>query len=405
MVNQLISVDEARALVFEHAQPDKLLRRTETIFLEAALDRVLARDVVADRDYPPFRRSTRDGYAVHSSDCARPGARLRVVGEVPAGTAADVDVPPGACVEIMTGAPLPTRTDAVVMVEHVSRQGDHVVIENAAHPGEHFVPAGAEIAREAVAVAAGSRLGPSGIGLLAQMGHEHVSAFAVPRVAVVPTGSEIVEVRDAPGPSEIRNSNGHALAAQAWRAGAIPLRLPIARDTREALAALVNEALARGDMLVLCGGISKGKYDLVADVLDEAGAKWHFRGVAMRPGKPVAFGHVGRKPFFALPGNPVSAAVTFELFVRPSIDLATGIPAPQQRTVAAKLQQDYRQRATDFTVFAPARIERGPDVEAVALASQGSGDTVTLGKADAFIVVPPGTESLQAGSVVTLLPK
>jgi molybdopterin molybdotransferase len=230
--------------------------------------------------------------------------------------------------------------------------------------------------------------------------------FARPRVAIVTTGDELVELGETPRPTEIRNSNRHSLAAQLARAGATPRPAPIARDDRQALRAAIEEALAGADLLLLSGGVSMGKYDFVEDVLAALGGRVVFDGVAIRPGKPLVFGRVRGVPFFGLPGNPLSTMVTFELFVRPALDLLGGADAAPLHFTHAPLAEDYSQRAVPLTVFVPARLEELDRVTAVRpVPSQGSGDLAAMARADCLMVLEPGAAALPARTSVRLLPK
>ncbi len=414
----LLSLDQARAAIVREVAALAPAARVETMALDDATGRVLGMAVAADRDQPPFDRSTRDGFAVRSADVAAAGAgavTLSVVGEVPAGQEFAGAIGIGACVEIMTGAPVPADTDAVVMVEHTEPAGDkQVLIKRAAAKGENIVPRGRELAAGAVAFPAGRRLDPAAIALLASLGCARPSVFARPRVAIITTGDEIVGIDSAPTPPQIRNSNLHSLAAQVVRAGGTPVALPIARDNREALRALIERGLAEADLLLLSGGVSMGKYDFVEGVLEELGAKIVFDGVAIRPGKPLVFGHARGKPFFGLPGNPLSTLVTFEVFVRPALDLLSGATPTSFRCTHARLAVDHWQKEVALTVFLPARFEPvEPDSGAAGVAatlvnplpSQGSGDLVAMAKADCLLVIAPHVTHIPAGAPVAVLPK
>jgi molybdopterin molybdotransferase len=409
------------------------LRRQEQVSLGDAAGRVLAADVLADRDQPPFDRSTRVGFAVRAADVAgaspeRPAA-VRRVGEVAAGAAFSGRVEGGACVEIMTGAPLPPGTDAVVMVEHTERAGDDIQVRRPVVAGENVVPRGSELRAGALACAAGATLDPATIGLLASLGVARPQVVARPRVAVLATGDELVPVESTPAPAQIRDSNRHTLAAQIARAGGLPLPQPIVRDDPAAIRAALAQAVAGADLLLVSGGVSMGKYDFVEGALAELGARVAFDGVDIRPGKPLVFGTIGaqgqrdvqgqrddrRIPFFGLPGNPLSTLVTFELFVRPAIGLLLGrAESPALATTGARLAVDYAQRKLPLTVFVPAAFVPTDDAAAPAtvplcavkpVPSQGSGDLRSMAAADALMIVEPGTTDLPAGSLVAVLPK
>jgi molybdopterin molybdotransferase len=391
---------DARARVIERVRP--LARpRPEEVELAAAEGRFLAEDVPADRDQPPFHRATRDGYAVRAAD-ARPGATLRVVGEIAAGGGLAREIGAGEAAEIMTGAPLPDGADAVVMVEHTTREDDVVTLPRGIAAGENFVPAGSELAAGAAAVLRGARIGPGEVALLAAVGKVRVAVGARPRVAILPTGDELVDAAETPGPYQIRNSNGPMLAAQVRRAGGEPRVFPRAPDDEPTLRALVERALAGADLAVFSGGVSMGKYDLLEGVLASLGARIDFDGVAVRPGKPVVFGLAGETPFFGLPGNPLSSLVTFELLARPAIELLAGAVATPLPLLLARLAVEHRQPELPLTVFTPARLD-GDLAEP--LPSQGSGDLTALARASGFIVTEPGVRSLPAGTLVPFLPR
>ena len=349
----------------------------------------------------------------------RPAA-VRRVGEVAAGAAFSGRVDGGSCVEIMTGAPLPPGTDAVVMVEHTSRAGDEIQVRRPVVAGENIVPRGSELGAGALACAAGASLDPATIGLLASLGAARPQVVARPRVAVLATGDELVSVEVIPAPSQIRDSNRHTLAAQIVRAGGQPLPQPIVHDDPAAIQTALAQAVAEADLLLVSGGVSMGKYDFVEGALAQLGARVVFDGVDIRPGKPLVFGVIGtggsegrRIPFFGLPGNPLSTLVTFELFVRPAIGLLLGrAEAPALATTGARLAVDYAQRKLPLTVFVPAAFVTSDDpavmvplVAVQPVPSQGSGDLKSMAAADALMIVEPGTTALPAGSMVAVLPK
>lgn len=414
-----LSLTEARAKVVAEvtrARDGGPGPRAQEVPLGEALARVLARPVHANRDQPPFHRSTRDGFAVRSADVAgvaAAGVTLAVRGEAAAGGVWQGTLGPGSCIEIMTGAPLPEGADAVVMVEHTERpRAEQVLIRRAVGPGENVVPRGSELAAGALALAAGQVIDPSTVGLLAALGCARPAVFARPKVAVLSTGDELVGVDETPTGSQIRDSNRHALAAQIVRAGGEVVPFPVVRDNLAAIEDRLAEAVAAADLVLVSGGVSMGKHDHVEPALARLSARIVFDAVDIRPGRPLVFGFVGEKPFFGLPGNPLSALVTFELFARPALELAGG-----RRGVAplallcARLRGDYAQRKLPLTVFAPARLEPAdpagspgpPGVRPVV--SQGSGDLASLAAADAFLVVEPGVTALAAGTFVPVLPK
>ncbi len=397
-----LTFEQALQTVRERIAGDLPLPPIERLPLGDSLHRVLAEDVAADRDYPPFQRSTRDGYAVRSCDVREVPARLKCVGELPAGQAYHGGIAPGQCLQIMTGAPLASGTDAVVMVEYTRADGEVVEIQRIASAGENLVPQGSEAAAGATVLRRGRRLGPGELGLLASVGKAEVGVYAKPTVAVLPTGDELVSVSQTPQWFQIRNSNAVALAAQVQVAGGIPRHIGIAPDDRAALRTLISKGL-ESDLLLLSGGVSAGKYDFVEPVLEDLGAEFFFRGVLIRPGKPLVCGIVRGKPFFGLPGNPVSTFVTFEIFVRPAISALGGGGFQQPLFLRARLAKPFRQRH-GLTAFMPARVNSAGGEPAVELVGwQGSGDLVGTVAANCFLVVHPQQTDLGAGDWVDIL--
>ena len=402
----VITFEQAFSLVREKLTAARAHPSVESLPLELVRGRVLAEDLAADRDYPPFHRSTRDGYAVCSAEVVAAPVWLNCVGETRAGRPYDGDLRGRArcCVQIMTGAPLPEGTDAVVMIEHTRAEDDRVEVQRTVAAGENVVRRGSEAPAGHVVLSRGRRLGAGEMGLLASVGRAQVCVFRQPTVAVLPTGDEVVTVEQEPEWFQIRNSNSLALAAQVAAAGGIPRPLGIAPDDAPALRRLIEQGL-EADLLLLSGGISVGKYDLVAQVLGDMGAELYFHGVAIRPGKPLAFGRVGDTFFFGLPGNPVSTFVTFELFARLAIALLSGAEFERPVFLRARLGKAMRQNAA-LTVFMPARAEVESGDPVVNLVSwQGSGDLVGVAAANCFLVVHPQQKELAAGDWVDVLPK
>lgn len=403
-----LSFAEARQSVEEYAvrlQPSP----PELLSLLDAVGLALAEDLRADRDFPPFPRATRDGYAVRSADVQSAPAGLRCLGEIKAGAPPDeaaIVLQAGEAVGIMTGAPVPATADAVVMVEYTEAAGDVVTIQRTAKPGENIVHAAAEARQGDLMVARGTRIQHPVVALAAAIGRPEVAAYGRPRVAVLATGDEVVDINLPPGPNQIRNSNSYSLAAQVLNAGGDPWILPVARDHAQEIEVLVREGL-KADLLLLSGGVSMGKYDLVEQVLAGMGAQFFFTGVRMQPGKPVVFGEVelyGRKkPFFGLPGNPVSTMVTFQLFVRPLLDALAGA-APQPLAFAHAVLKEGFSTKTGLTRFLPAKLDgnwQTPGVEVMRW--QGSGDLMAISRSNCYIVVPPEREKFEAGEPVTVL--
>lgn len=383
----------------------------ETLRLLRSQGRVLAEEVAADRDLPPFPRATRDGYAVRAADLARLPAELKVIGEIRAGGALEPSLVPlaaGCAAEIMTGAPVPAGADAVVMVEYTSRQGGRVAVERAVAAGENIVPTGSEARRGDVLLRCGTRMTPAAIAAAAAAGKAEVRVHLRPRVAILPTGDELVEIAAEPAENQIRNSNSYSLAAQVEAAGGDPAQLAIAPDQREPLGRLLEQGLG-ADLLLVSGGVSAGKHDLVEEVLGELGAEFLFTGALIQPGRPVVFGRAPRRtgadatPFFGLPGNPASTMACFELFVRPVLDALSGAaPAPLQ-FVKARLKSEVKTR-TGLTRFLPAVLSgEFEEAEVELVRWSGSGDVAAAARANCYLVVPPDKEKLAAGEMVSIL--
>ncbi|MFN7997231.1 MAG: gephyrin-like molybdotransferase Glp [Bryobacteraceae bacterium] len=390
---------EARQCVLQQvgAQHRNLTR--ETVDLQEAAGRVLAENVTADRDYPAVARSVRDGFAVRAADL--PGA-LDVIGEVRAGATFEGTVGPGQAVEIMTGAPLPAGADAVVMVEYVRRDGERIITERSAEPGEFINPKGCEAGSGDVLLESGKRLDFADVAMLAAAGHEQVAVYARPKVALIATGDEIVSVGSTPRPHQIRNSNVHSLAVQVRRAGGQPSILPVARDEESHTRELIEQSLA-ADLVLLSGGVSAGKYDVVERVLADLGAKFYFDRVLIQPGQPLVFGNVRGKYFFGLPGNPSSTMVTFELFARTAVEIIGGQREVDLHMPYARLTRDFRHR-TGLTRFLPARLsENGSAVTPIPW--HGSSDVPALTRANAFLVAEPDRAEWSAGDWIRVLLK
>src|SRR5258708_1413259 len=397
----MLSYEQARYKVIEEVGKRKGPRATTVVSVWDALGLALAQEVRTDREYPPFDRSTRDGYAVNSKE-VMPGAGLKCAGEIKAGDTVSEALAAGTCLQIMTGAAVPAGADAVVMIEHVRREGELVRFERAAQPGQNIVPRGSEAVAAQIVLSPGMRLGYAELALAAQVGAVQLKCAKRPRVAILSTGDEIVLIDETPGPFQIRNSNSVSLAAQARIAGGEPVILGNAADRIEDLGEKIERGL-KEDALVLSGGVSMGKYDLVESALKAMGAEFFFDAVAIRPGKPAVFGMYRGKPVFGLQGNPVSTMVTFELFVAPAIDLLGGAEARALPLVEARLAEALKEK-TGLTHFLPARVEwNGRTPEVKALRWQGSGDIAALAKANCFLVVPADREKIEIGESVSVL--
>jgi molybdopterin molybdotransferase len=399
-----LQFDEARALIFAKMDEIAADPARENVRLDDALGRVLAEPVRADRDYPPFNRSARDGFAVRASDVATAPVKLRVLGETRAGEPSRFTVGPGEAVEIMTGAPGPQGADAVVMVEYSSREGEFVTLQQSIEPGRNLIYQGSEGPAGSVVLEPGTLLDYNQIALLASVGAAEVSVFRRPRVAILSTGDEVIDISGRPEPFQIRNSNAHSLAAQIRRQGGVPVILPIAPDRLDRTQELIEEGL-EADMLLLSGGVSAGKYDYVEEVLSKLGAELFFTQVAIQPGKPLVFGKVGRKPVFGLPGNPISTMVTFEVFGRIALHRLAGRTSSPLPFLQARLAADFHHKPV-LTRFLPAVLQGSyGDVQVNPVKWQGSGDLIAAARADCYLVASSGRESWKAGDLIAVLPK
>jgi molybdopterin molybdotransferase len=404
----VVEFDQALEIVSGHAAGLHRLSMETQALLDGG-GRVLAESVVADRDQPPFDRSTRDGFAVRAAEAGR--GELRVAGLVRAGERwLGGGLERGAAVEIMTGAPMPEGTDAVVMVEHVERIGEAIrlVGERTIRVGENVVPRGSEARLGEELLAVGTVMGAAEIALAAACGRAELTVYRRAVVAIVATGDELVELDDVPEEQQIRNSNSYGLAAMVAEAGGRAERLPVARDLREEISERVAEG-RRSDLLLLSGGVSMGKYDLVEAVLAEFDAEFFFTGVKMQPGKPVVFGRLparGEFPaqfFFGLPGNPISTQVTFHCFVEPLLRAMGGAAVEGPRFMQATLAEEVAGKAGLMRVL-PARLTTGrvrPEVKVVGW--QGSGDLAANARANCYAVLPPEKERFAVGDVITIL--
>ena len=390
---------EARETVIARIREAREMPPVEMAELLCAANRVLAQDICADRDTPPSDRSVRDGFAIRSADA--PG-EFEIVGESRAGAPFEGAVGEREAVEIMTGAALPEGADAVIMVEHVERRDSRIAFDKGV-PWRQFVnPKAGEAAAGEVVLRKGARLDYTGVAMLAAFGYARVPVYAKPTVAILATGDEIVPVAKTPQPHQIRNSNAYALAVQVIRAGGVPKLLPIARDDCDHTAEMIELGL-RSDMLLLSGGVSAGKYDVVEPVLAELGAEFYFDRVLIQPGQPLVFGRAQGRFFFGLPGNPSSTMVTFEIFGRAALELLSGQSEVTLFMPWARLTQEFRHRA-GITRFLPAKLSA--DGETIApVPWQGSGDMPALTRANAFLVARPDKPVYEAGDWIQTLLK
>ncbi len=425
MNSAMPSYGEAAALVAARAaRLGRFRPGVERIELGQAAGRILAQSLAADRDQPPFARSTRDGYACRAAEANR-HAPLPIAGASRAGDPPAGPLPPGTAWEIMAGAPIPLGADAVMAFEHAKEASRkklrkvRLLPARALKPGENLVAQGAQAQAGDELLAAGTAIHSGQIALAAACGCAALEVFLRPRVAILATGDELVPVASLPAPGQIRNSNSPMLAALVAAAGGEPWVLPIAADNAQALDAAFADLLAPAagaGLLLISGGVSAGKFDLVEPALARIGARFHFTGVRIQPGKPAVFGELPRGagtssralPFFGLPGNPVSSAVTFLLFAAPLLAALAGGRQSLPRFALARLAPPVERGAkAGLTRFLPACCDfaatdgQPPQVSLVPW--HGSGDLVALARSNCFVVVPEDARSLKPGSLVQIL--
>jgi molybdopterin molybdotransferase len=405
---QAAELVEARAAELAERRPAAV--RVE---LGAASGRILAQPIRADQDQPPFARSTRDGFAVRAAEASTHRA-LRIAGSTRAGEAPGEPLPKGAAWEIMTGAPVPDGADAVAMIEHVEAANGHVrlLADRKVKQGENIVAQGAQAHTGDELLSAGTPITFAQIALAATCGCSVLNVFVRPRVAILTTGDELVPVESSPAAGQIRNSNAPMLTAMVRAAGGEPWVLPTAADNAESLNAALAEA-AQADMLLISGGVSAGKFDLVEPALARHGARFHFTGVRIQPGKPLVFGEMpgldNRSiPFFGLPGNPVSSAVTFLLFAASVLGALAGNRDRGPHFALARLAEETDRRAKPgLTRFLPAQCNFNPDAgqppEVRIVPWQGSGDLAAQARSNCFLVIPEETSSFPKGEIVRIL--
>jgi molybdopterin molybdotransferase len=419
----ILTFEQARHLVEEHAATLRP-RGKELLELLDSAGQILAEPVVADRNFPPFPRATRDGYAVRAADLAKLPAGLEVIAEIKAGATGDASlkVEPGRAAAIMTGAPAPPGCDAVVMVEYTSRDGNQVTITKAVAAGDNIVAVASEAKRGDRLLSPGVRLDHAAIAVAASVGRSRLLVYTKPRIAVLATGDELVDIDVPLAPNRIRNSNTYSLASQVQAAGGEAVLLPIAPDELERLRELIADGF-EADLLLLTGGVSMGKYDLVEQALAEFQAEFFFTGAQIQPGRPVVFGRVPcgagvssddksrnksaaperHKYFLGLPGNPVSTMVTFELFARPLLEALAGMTARKLVFLHAKLKSEIKTKP-GLKRFLPATLSGEFErAEAELVRWQGSGDIAATAKANCYIVIPPDRERIAAGEWVPIL--
>jgi molybdopterin molybdotransferase len=393
-IRQTIPLDEARAIIDRHVTP---IDRVERVPLAQASGRVLARDIVSDADVPPFARAAMDGYAVRAADTAgatRSGPRtLRCVEQVFTGQVPERRVEEGLCAEVATGAPMPDGADAVVMVEETDRQGDRVQIFAAAAPRQNIGARGADIQRGQQVLRAGDALNASRIGAVAALGLAEVDVYARPRVAILSTGNEIVEPGQPLQPGQIYDINKFTLSSVFAEHGGVPVLYRTAVDTIEDLSRAVDECL-REDLLVFSGGSSVGERDLILDVIAAKGDVL-FHGISLKPGKPTAFGSVGGKPIFGMPGYPTSCLTNGYLLVVPALRRMARLAPHAVRSLTLRTGQRITSVPGRFQIYT-VRIADG----VVLPAFKASGDITSMSQADGYIEIPAETETVELGQMV-----
>jgi len=396
----MITVDNALRIVLENVD----FLESETVAIDDANGRVLAQEIRADIDLPPFDRARMDGYALKARDAAVAPAKLRVIGEIAAGAQFEREVGSGEAVKIFTGAPLPNGTDSVQKVEVTRANGQTVEILESVKPGQFVTPRASEVVAGQMVAPLGNEIGPAELAVLASFGYDTVRVGKRPRVAVLSTGSELVPVTVKPTAAQIRNSNSYTLAAYAQRAGAKVDLFDTVQDTEEATRNALLEASNDRDLVITSGGVSMGDYDLVKAALKEIGAEIFFDKVIIRPGKPIVFAKRGTTFFFGLPGNPVSTSVTFNVFVRPAIRRMQGESSPLTGTVQAVLSTSIKDSSSRRS-YLPGRlfIEEGRAI-VDSLKWGGSSDLVAFMKANALIIVSEEVHEIAAGEHIEVMP-
>jgi len=394
----VLSVREALDQIIRSVAP----LATERAGLLECVGRVLGEDVRSPRDVPGYANSAMDGYAVRQADLALPPTRLRVTGTSSAGSRAVPAVGAGEAIRIMTGAPIPPGADSVVRLEDTRKEGDDVVVEIAGVTGSHIRHPGEDVRTGDTVLRKGRRLGAADIGLASSVGRTLLLVHRRPCVAILSTGDELVEADEPVASGQIVNSNAYMLAAAVREAGAIPLLLPIARDTPEEIRAAFQEA-ARADAILSTGGVSVGDFDFVKKVMDDLGVQRFFWKVAQKPGKPLTFGMLAGRPYFGLPGNSVSALVCFYLYARPALRRMEGHTALHLPTATAKLAHDLK-KTEGLTEFVRCRLERtGDHWLATSAGSQSSAVLSSMARGDGLVIAPSERTQLTAGDVVQVL--
>jgi molybdopterin molybdotransferase len=396
----MISVAEAVQIVRQQTRS----LESEKVELPKALGRVLAQEIVADTDLPPFDRAQMDGYAVRAAETISAPVSLRIAGESAAGKGWHHRLEEGHAVRIMTGAPVPEGADSVQQVEltHELKDGTVVELLEPVETGRSIVKRGAEIKAGEVVLRPGVTINAPMMAVLAAFGYAQVEVARKPRVAVLATGSELVPVNEQPGQDQIRDSNNYSISAYAEIAGAVVQRFPLTRDETSLLTRQLAEAANNFDVVVTSGGVSMGVYDVTKNALKELGAEIFFERVALRPGKPIVFAQLPSGALmFGLPGNPVSVAVTFNLFTRTALLAMQGANEPILKQETVVLARDIK-GTMDRESYLPAQLTTNDDGELIAFPLKwgGSSDFVSFALTTALVIIPAGVKTAAAGSLV-----
>jgi molybdopterin molybdotransferase len=395
----MVSVDEALSRILNRIQ----ILGFEKVDIITSLGRVIGEDILAPRNIPPLDNSAMDGYAVRATDIKEASRKnpisLKVIEELPAGALPQMSVTKGEAVRIMTGAPIPKGADAVVMVEDTEKVGEGVRVFQGTPPGENIRRAGEDVKKDDRVISTGSVIRAAEVGMLASVGRAFVSVHQRPVVAILCTGDELVDVHEGIADHKIVSSNSYTLSAQVMECGALPLQLGIAKDDPAEIEAKLREGL-RADVMLSSAGVSVGDYDLVKDILGRIGFEMDFWGVAVRPGQPLAFGTIGGKPTFGLPGNPVSSMVSFEQFVRPSLLKMMGHKNLFRPLVEAVLKEEISKKP-DRRHFMRAKLSLEENRYVVTTTGpQGSGILNSMVEANSLVIVPEEVTEIKAGEKV-----
>ncbi|MFA6449056.1 MAG: gephyrin-like molybdotransferase Glp [bacterium] len=399
----MLSIEEAVRMILDCVETTG----TELVSLTEAFGRILAEEIRADADVPFTDNSAMDGYAVRA-ECvlgasAEKPAELEVIGEAPAGTVLDVEITPGTAVRIMTGAPIPRGADAVVMVEYTETNSGRAKIKTGARPGENIRRAGEDVLKGELLFSPGRRIGAADAGVIASAGRMKAAVGRRPVVGIISTGDEIVEPGEPSGPGRVRNSNSYSLYSLCLAAGAAPAYLGIIPDRRAEIETAFRDAARSCDVILTSGGVSAGDYDFVKAILEEIG-DIKFWKVAMKPGKPIAFGRIGGALLFGLPGNPVSVMVGFEMFVRPALLKMMGASVLSRPRATARMEHELKEKPSRTKIMRgiASRDENGLSVRTTG--GQGSGILKSMVLANCFIIMPEGLGSLGKGDAVEIIP-